>query len=240
MEASGFDAGSCVRERGGEDDCAGDRQGIGGVGLFWRHIDPGAVGEWCGIEPGAIGEQGIAADVSDRGFEMETAGHWNRDDFVVMRREGGRELANALGVGARGEADIQRAIDAEYITAFDGSGRGDVRELAEFLQGVREGSGFGAARFGAEGKNHGELIEDDGGIFDKHRIGERGFRRKRDDFGAERFEELLVGAMLFAGFVEVDGAAAEESEFAVDDGGADGAGDGGEHDRRKVYMRLLD
>ena len=106
-------------------------------------------------------------------------------------------------------------------------------EGAEFGEGEREGGGFGAAGIGAQGKDDGQFVEDDGGIFDEHGIGESGFGGERDDFGAELFEELFVGVMLFAGFGEVDGAAVEEGEFAIDDGGADGAGDGGEHGERK-------
>lgn len=115
-----------------------------------------------------------------------------------------------------------------------------MREPAEFFQGVREGSGFGASRLRAQRKDHGEFIQDDGGIFDEHGVGERRFGGERDDFGTEVLQELLIGAVLLASFMEIDGATIEESEFAIDDGGADGAGDGGEHDRRKVYTRLLD
>lgn len=113
-----------------------------------------------------------------------------------------------------------------------------MRELAEFFQGVREGCGLGAARFRAQRKEDGEFVEDDGGIFDEHGIRKIGFRRERDNFGAETFEELFVGVVLGAGFFQVDGAASEESKLAIDDRGADGAGNGGEHSEPKVYLML--
>jgi hypothetical protein len=49
------------------------------------------------------------------------------------------------------------------------------------------------------------------------------------------FEKEFVGAVLVAGSLKVDRVAVEEGKFAVDDGGADGASDGGEHDEGKVY-----
>jgi hypothetical protein len=44
--------------------------------------------------------------------------------------------------------------------------------------------------------------------------------------------------MLLLGFREIDGLAGEESQFAMDDAGADGAGYGGEHGG-KVYMKVF-
>ena len=162
---------------------------------------------------------------------MQAAGDRDGDYIVVVRGEDGRELANALGVGACGSSDIESAVDTEYIAPFERTGRSDIRELAKFFKGSSERSGFGAARFGAQRKDHSEFIENDGGIFDEHGIGKRRFRGERDDCDAEVLQELLIGTMLFAGFLEVDGEAVEEGEFAIDHGGADGAGDSGEHGR---------
>jgi hypothetical protein len=233
VEAGGFDAGAGAREGGGEDDRVVEGEGVGGVRLLGGDIDPVVVCQRRRVEAGVIGEQGVAAEMRDGGFQVQAAGDGDGDDFVVVRGEDFCELADAFGIGARGEADEQGAADAEDIAAFKGGGRRDVFELAEFGEGLREGGGFGAAGLRAEGKDDGEFVEDDGGIFDKHGIGESGFGGERDDASAELFEQMFVSAMLFAGGFEVDGLAREEGEFAIDDGGADGAGDGDEHRRRK-------
>ncbi len=89
---------------------------------------------------------------------------------------------------------------------------------------------------GAERQDDGELVEDDGGIFDKHGIGKGGLFGKGDDASAERGEKRFVGAVLGAGLGEINGLARDESELTVDDAGTDGARDGGEHGG-KVYTR---
>ena len=134
VEAGGFDAGASFGEGGGEDDGVGDGQGVGGVGFGGIDVDPLEVGEreWFCVEPGAICEERVAAEVGYGGFEVEAAGDGDRDDFVIVRREDGGELANAFGVGARGLADVESAVDAEDVAAFDGAGRGDVGEFAEW------------------------------------------------------------------------------------------------------------
>ena len=136
VKAGGFDAGASFGEGGGEDDGVGDGQGVGGVGFGGVDVDPLKVGELlvsngC-VEPRAICEERVAAEVGYGGFEVEAAGDGNRDDFVIVWREDGGELANAFGVGARGLADVESAVDAEDVAAFDGAGRGDVGEFAEW------------------------------------------------------------------------------------------------------------
>ena len=160
---------------------------------------------------------------------MEATGHRNGDDFVVVRREDGGELADAFGVGARGLADVECAVDAEDVAAFDCGGRGDVREFAERSESFCERFGFGLARFCAERKDDGEFVENDGGIFHEHGIGESGFRRERVNVDAEFREEMFVDGVLALGLGDVDGFAFDKSEFAVGEGGAYGASYGGEH-----------
>ena len=92
----------------------------------------------------------------------------------------------------------QLAADAQNVAAFECAGKRDVLELAKFGNGLRERSGFGTARFGAERKNDGELIEDDGGILDEHGIGEIGLGGERNDASAEFFEEVFVCVVLCA------------------------------------------
>ena len=55
--------------------------------------------------------------------------------------------------------------------------------------------------------------------------------------GAEFFEELFVGPMLFASFGQIDRLPCDEGQLAIHDGGTDGASDGGEHIGWEVYTR---
>src|SRR5262249_7874479 len=112
-------------------------------------IEPIVGGEWSRIEPVAIREERVAADVRDRGLEMEAARHRNTDDFVVVRGENRGELTNSFGVRARRETHEERAVDAETVAAFDGCWRSDLRKSAEFRKRYGEGCGFRAARVGA-------------------------------------------------------------------------------------------
>jgi hypothetical protein len=105
----------------------------------------------------------------------------------------------------------------------------DVLELTKFGNGFGERRGFRTARCGAKREDDGELIQDDGGILYKHGIREIQLGGERNDADAEFFQKLLVGAMLRARDLEIDGLARNEAKFAIYDGWADGARDGGEH-----------
>ena len=85
------------------------------------------------------------------------------------------------------------------------------------------------ARFGAERENDGEFVENDGGIFYEHGIGEIGLGRKRNDASAELFEEPFVSVVLSARNLEIDWLAGNEAQFAIYNGRTDGARDGSEH-----------
>ena len=233
MEVGGFDAVAGLRERGGEDHRVAESERVGGVGFFGRYVDPIIDGERLGIEPSAIGEERVAAEVGDGGFEVQAAGYGNRDDCVAVRGEDRGELANTLGVRAAGEADEKSAIDAEDVAAFQRARWRDVFELAEFGESFRERGCFGAARFGAEREHHGEFVENDGGVFDEHRVRKIGLGGERDDAGAEFLKKVFVGAMLAAGLCKIDRLALNEGQLAVHDSGTDGARDGGEHVRGK-------
>ena len=102
-------------------------------------------------------------------------------------------------------------------------------QFAKFGESFGERSGFGTAGLRAERKNDGEFIKDDSGILDEHGVREIRFGRKRNNMSAEFFEEMLVGAMLRAGDFEINGLARNEANFAIYEGGTDGARDGGEH-----------
>jgi len=176
-----------------------------------------------------VSEERVVADVGDCRFEMETSADRNDDHFVFVRSENGSELTDAFAVGAFGKADEKLFADAEDVAAFHSARESDVFEFAEFGEGLSEGSGFGSAGFRAERHDDREFVEDDGRVFDEHGVGEIGFGGEGDQAGAEFFEELFVSVVLLLCFGEVDGIAVDEGEFAVDDRGADGARDGGEH-----------
>jgi hypothetical protein len=181
------------------------------------------------VEPRAIGEERVATEIGDGGFQMEATGDAHRDNFIAMRSEDCGELADAFGVGACGLADVESAVDAEDVAAFDGAGSGDLMQCAKRGESFREGRGFGLAGFCAEREDDAEFVENDGGIFDEHGIGERWFGGERVDVDAEFGEEMFVGGVLGLGFGDVDGLAVDESELATGESGADGAGDGVEH-----------
>ena len=84
-------------------------------------------------------------------------------------------------------------------------------EFAEFGKGLGQGSGFRAAGHGTEGKDDGKFVEDDGGILDKHGVGEIRLRGERNDTSAEFFEELFVSEMLRTGDFEIYGLARDEA-----------------------------
>src|SRR5262249_4199410 len=78
-------------------------------------------------------------------------------------------------------------------------------------------------------QNDGEFIENERRIFDEHGIGKCRFGRKRDDFRTKLLQQLFVGAMLGACTFQVNRAAFQERQFAIDDSWAYSASDCGQH-----------
>ena len=232
VEATRFKAEACSREGSGENDGAFKREGVGGVRLGRIDFYPLMAGEGVGIEPGAVGKEGIAAEIRDCRFEMKTAGDGNGDDFIVVRRKNGGELAYAFGVTAPGEADEEFPADAQNIAAFECAGKSNVRELSKLGKGLRERGSFAAAGFRSERQDYGQFIENDGRIFDEHGVGKIGLGGKRNHTSAQFGEKFFVSVMLPLGGGQIDGPAIDEGKFAMDDGGADAACDGGEHSNR--------
>ena len=105
-------------------------------------------------------------------------------------------MANAFGVAALGDADEKFAADTENVATLKGARKGHTLEFAKLGNSLRERGGFWAAGLGTERKNDGELVENDGGILDKHRIGEIRLGGKRNNVGAKFFEKLFVGLVL--------------------------------------------
>src|SRR6266571_1674355 len=145
-EAVRFDAGARARERCGEDDRAAKRQSVGGVGLGGIDVDTFIFSERSGVEPGAVREKRIAAEAGNGGFQMKAASDGNDDDFVGERSKNGRELADAFGVAALGEADKKFSADAKDIAALKSAGKSDVFELSKFLERLRQRGGFAPAQ----------------------------------------------------------------------------------------------
>jgi hypothetical protein len=123
--------------------------------------------------------------------------------------------------------DVKRAIDAKDIAAFDRGRSGDVVQLAKWRQGFRERLGLRLTRFCAEREDDGEFVDDNGGIFDKHRIGQSRFGGERVDADAELREEMFVGSVLSLRLGEVNRLAFDESKLALSESRAYGAGNGG-------------
>ena len=160
---------------------------------------------------------------------MEAAGHGNSNDLVAVWRDDGGELRDAVRVAAGGESDEQFAAEAEDVAAFQHARKLDMLKFAKRRDGGRERGCFAAAALSAHGENHGELVEDERGIFDKHGIGQIGLCGKRSDAGAKIGKKFFVGVVLGLRFGQINRLARDEAEFALWKRRADGAGDGSEH-----------
>ena len=68
VEATGFDAGACARERCRENDRVLEGQGIGGVRLGGIDVNPFMASERCRVKPCAVCEERVAAKMGDGGF----------------------------------------------------------------------------------------------------------------------------------------------------------------------------
>jgi hypothetical protein len=229
VEAASGDAGAGPRERCRVNDSSGEGQGVGGMRLGGIDVDPFLAGERRGVEPCAVGEERVAAKRRDGGFEMQAAGDGNGDDFIVVRRKDGGELADAFGVAAPGEADENFSVEAQDIAAFERAGKRNVFELSKLGEGLSNRRRFAAASLRAQRKYYRQFIENDGGIFDEHGVGKIGFSGKRDNARTQFAEQVLVSAVLLLGGGQINGLAVDEGKLATDDGGADGACDGCEH-----------
>ena len=210
VKAKSLDACACARERSRENNGAGEGQGIGSMRLFRIHVDPFEPCKWFRVEPGTIGEQEsksgsrtrrlLPANVSNRRFQMKAAGDGNGDDFIVVRRKNGAELANAFGVAAPRKADEELSTDAEDIPAFERAGKKYVFELSKLGESVSERLSFATPSSRSERQDHRQFIEHDGRIFNKHGVGKSRLGGKRNNAGAQFTEQLLVSVVLFLGY----------------------------------------
>ena len=228
-----FDAGAGAREGSWKNDGAAKGQGIGGVRLGGIDVNPFVADERPGVKPGAIGEERVAAEMRDGRFQMKAAGDGNGDDFIVVRRKDGGKLADAFGVAPPCEAGKQLAADAKDITAFENAGKKNVFNLSKLGERFSKRRSFAAAGLRSEREDYRQLIENDGGIFDEHRVGKIGLGGKRSNAGAQFTEQLFVSVMLLLSGGQIDGFAVDKRKFAMDDSWANGTRDGGEHFNRE-------
>jgi hypothetical protein len=233
VEATRFDAGAGPREGSGKNDGAAEGQGIGGVRLGGIDVDPLVDGERRGIKPCAIGEKSIAAKMRDGGFQMKTASDGNGDDFIIVGRKNGGELADAFRIAAPGEADKEVSADAKNVAAFESARKNNVFKLSKLGERFSKRRSFAAAGLRSEWKDYRQLIENDGRIFDEHRVGKIGLRGERNNTSTQFAEQLFVSVVLLLGGGQINGFAVDERNFAIDDSGTDGTCDGGEHFNRE-------
>ena len=233
MEATRFDAGTCSRKGRRKDYGFAESQCVGGVRFRGIYVDPVEARKGRGVEPGAVGEERVAAEIRDGGFQMQATGDGNGDDLVIVRGENGGELADTFGVAAFSEADEESSADAEDIATFESAGKRYIFERAKLAERLRERRGLTAAGLGSERQNKRQFIENNRGVFDEHGVRKLGFSGKRNHAGAQFAEQVLVGVVLLPRGSQIDGFAINKREFAMDDGWANGARDGGEHFSRE-------
>src|ERR1700687_2871269 len=131
VEATRFDTGACARERCRENDRVREGQGIGRMRLGRVGGDPFMAGERCVVKPCTVRKERVAAEIRNGGFQMKAAGDGNGDDFVVLRRKNGGQLADAFRVAAPGEADKEFSADAKDVATFESAGKTNVFELSK-------------------------------------------------------------------------------------------------------------
>src|SRR5260370_14737889 len=111
---------------------------------------------------------------------MEAAGDGNGDDFIIVRRENGVELADAFRVAALRETDKKLAANAKDIAAFEGAGKGQVFELSKPGERLSKRRRLAAAGRRSERQDHRQFIENDGGVFEEHGVGQFRVCRERN------------------------------------------------------------
>ena len=65
---------------------------------------------------------------------MQAAAHRDGDDFVAVRLNDVRQLADAFGMAAPREADKELSANAKNVAAFERSREQDVLEFAVFRE----------------------------------------------------------------------------------------------------------
>ena len=146
VETLSFETGTCAREGSRENDGAAEGECIRGVGLSGIDVDPVVGGKRPGVKPSAIGKERAAAEVGDGGLEVQAAGYGDSNDFVLMRSEDGRQLAEAQGIAAPRKSDKKFAADLKNVATFKGAGERDVGQLSKPGKRFGERIRFRAAR----------------------------------------------------------------------------------------------
>jgi hypothetical protein len=233
LEATGFDASACARERYGEDDGVGESEGVGGVRLGGIDVDPFMAGKRRDAKPCAVRQECVVAEVRDGRFQVQAAGDGNGDNFIVVGNKNGGKLADAFRVAAPGEADKKLAADAKDVATFESTGKRNVFELSKLGKRLSERRRLAAAGLRSERQDYRQFIENDGGVFDEHGVGKIGLGGQRNDASAQFAEHFFVSAVLLLGYGQIDGLAIDKGKFAIDDGWADGTCEGCKHSDRE-------
>ena len=110
--------------------------------LLSSDINPFETGERFRVKPSAICQQRVAPHISNRRFQMQAAGHGNADDLIAIRREDGRKLPNALGIGATRKPGEQPSLDTEKIATLDLARQFHASKFAKFGKRLRDRSRF--------------------------------------------------------------------------------------------------
>jgi len=101
-------------------------------------VNPFVAGERRHVEPWAVGEERVATEMRDGRFQVKAAGYGNADDFIVVRRKNGGELADAFRVATPGEADKKLSPDAKDVATFESARKRNVFELSKFGECLSE------------------------------------------------------------------------------------------------------
>src|ERR1700674_5892574 len=150
VEATGFDAGACARERCRENDRVREGQGIGCMRLGGIDVDPFMTDERRGAKPCTVRQERVAAEMRDGRFQMQAAGDGNGDDFIVVRSKNGGQLADAFGVGAPGKADKELTADLQDVPTFKRARKRNVFELSKLSERLSERRRFPATGLRSE------------------------------------------------------------------------------------------
>jgi hypothetical protein len=166
------------------------------------------------IDPITVDEQNVRADSGHGGFQMETAVKWDGDDFVPASGGDDPELRDSGLVAATRQTGVDGLPGDQHIATVDRSGRVNAGDRP-----VCRDRGADPLDFRTPGGRPGtgenrKAVKDDRDILDEDGVRQIGFFGKADHAAAQCGEQLLVGAMLRAGELEIDRVTIEVRELA--------------------------
>src|SRR5882724_8127589 len=96
-----------------------------------------------------------------------------------------------------------------------------------------------AAGLRSEREDYCQFIENDGRVFDEHRVGKIGLGGERNNASAQFAKQLFVSVVLLLGGGQIDGLAVDKRKFTMDDSWTDGTRDGGKHGKQGSLHEIL-